>query len=69
MRERNTSQLPRLLCCTTEKEIGGPSPARAHDCRGKAALSGQACAVRGGGSGAGGHLGKWAGSSWSGAGD
>ena len=25
MRERNTSQLPRLLCCTIEKKIGGTS--------------------------------------------
>ena len=25
MRERNTSQLPRLLCCVIEKETEGPS--------------------------------------------
>ena len=63
MSERNTSQLPRLLCCTREKERETPRQQVAGEKERRwAALAGQARVIRRSGRGAGSNLGERAGS-------
>ena len=65
MSERNTSQLPRLLCCTMDRERETRQPVVGEEGGRCAPLVGQARIIKRGGRGAGGHLGERAGSTWS----